>query len=90
MSELCSIHYDFVVTLYTVHVSNGQSLATMLARCHWSSGQVMRLCGLGAANSKSIYYRFFSSCQELELLGASTVSFTRYRSLPCLDTSHLD
>ena len=50
------------------HVSNGQSLATMLASSQWSSGQDMGFWGLRMANSESGYHNLFSSGQVPESL----------------------
>ena len=58
--QLCSI--DFPVIL---HISgkycNDQWLTTMVISCRESSGQDVRLCGFGMANSKSGDYNLIRS-----------------------------
>ena len=57
--------------VFQEYVFNSQSLATMLASSWWSSGQDMRFCGFGMANSESGYDNLLSSGQVSKSLWRS-------------------
>ena len=71
------------------YVLNCQSLATMLASSWWSSGKIWDFVALVWPIRSRVITTSSALVRCRNILGGPSVGFRRYRSLPCIDTSHL-